>query len=225
MQDVVRLGRRITLQGGIRFSVPFTFSPRLSLYWDLLGGERLVMRLGTAVYGQHGEGSIWKNLAAFDTKLPGGFKFTVEGVYGQSWRRLFYISSRNVLGSHYELTARLERPFADRLWVLASYTRANNEWFYRDRIQAGVHYRLPWSQRTATTLVVRYNGFTVDSAIWSSTWPALENWTWRHLIEARVAQDFIFPAGSRDHILQLTAYYSRNIDQTGFLMAGLRYSL
>lgn len=223
VQDVVRLGRRMTLQGGLRFSIPFTFSPRLSLYYDILGNGRLVMRVGTAVYGRRGEGTIWKNLAAFDTHLPGKFVFTVEGVYGQTWRRAFYISSRNVMASQYELTARLERPLADRMWALASYTRSNG--FYRDRIRAGFHYRLPWSKWTATALTVSYDGQTIDSSIWSSTLPAPENWRWFHSLEVRLSQDIIIPGTGRDHIIQLTAYYWLNLDTTSYLMAGLRYSL
>jgi len=223
VQDVVRLGRRLTVQGGLRFSIPFTFSPRLSFYYDILGNGRLVMRLGTAVYGRRGEGTIWKNLAAFDTRLPGQFLLTLEGVYGQTWRKAFHISSLNVMAHRYELTARLERPLTERMWALASYTRANG--FVRDRVQAGFHYRMPWSQWTATTLTLRYDGHSIDASYLSSAYPAPENWMWFHQIEARLAQDIIFPAGGRDHTLQITAYYRYNIDRTGYLMAGLRYIL
>lgn len=198
VQDVVRLGRKITLQGGIRFSFPFAFSPRLSLYYDLLGNGKLVLRMGTAVYGRHGEGTVWKNLVAFDTRLPLDFRLTLEGVYGQSWRRAFYISSHNVLESHYELTARLERPFADRAWALASYTHSDGS--VRDRICAGFSYKMPWSQRAATSLSALYTG----TSLIDDLSPA--SLSWDHAVEARLSQDIVFPAGSRDHTLQLTGY-------------------
>lgn len=218
VQDAVRLGQRITLQGGVRFTFPFAFSPRLSLYYDLLGNGRVVLRAGTAVYGRHGEGTVWKNLAAFDFGLPLDFKLTLEGIYGQSWRRAFYISSHNVLDSHYALTARLERPFSDRAWALASYTHSDG--LMRDRIMAGFSYQLAYAQRFASTLSALYDG----GSLIDDLSPA--SLSWEHAVEARFSQDFGFQAGSRDHTLQLTAYVRSNL-ATGltWFLAGLRYAL
>jgi len=223
VQDVVRLGRRLTLQGGVRFSFPFAFSPRLSLYYDILGDGRVVLRVGTAVYGVHGEGTVWKNLAAFDFGLPWQMKLTLEGIYGQTWRRAFHISSRNVMDTHYALTARLERPFADRAWVLASYTFNNS--FTPHRVYAGFSYRMPWSQRAATSLSALYQGHAIEKALFSSAYPPPEGYAWYNGFEARLSQDFIFLGSSRDHLLQLTAYYRTNIDRTHYFLVGLRYAL
>lgn len=228
VQDVIRLGRRMTLQAGLRFSFPFAFSPRVSLRYDLLGDGAFVLRAGTAVYGVHGEGSVWKNLAAVDTRLPGEFYLTLEGIYGQSWKRPFYISRRNIIDSHYALTARLERPLADRLWALASYTRSDG--FYKDRIYGGFSYKALYLTRMATTVSVLYRGsHYVGNDEFSSYYPAPEIDVWQHSVEARVSQDL--GIGDGGHVLQATGYVrhivnSRSYSGNGtWILAGLRYSL
>jgi len=225
VQDAVRLGRRLTLTGGIRFCFPFAFSPRVSFNYDVTGTGAVVLRAGTAVYGRSGEGSVWKNLAAVDTRLPLDFLLTLEAVYGQSWRRLFYISSRNVLDSHYALTARLERPFADRAWALASYTHTDG--LISDRLLAGFSYKAEYLSRLATTVSVLYTGHRVSNVLYSSTYGGSESFSWENVLQARVSQDVVFPAGGRDHCLQLTAYLHRNLAHSGgtFFLIGLRYLL
>ena len=218
LQDAVRLGQRLTVQAGVRLSFPFAVSPRLSFNYDVLGNGGLVLRAGTAVYGCHGEGTVWKNLAAIDTRLPLDFKLTFEGIFGQSWRKAFYISSRNILDSHYALTARLERPFADRAWAVASYTHTDGT--ISDQILAGFSYKLVYLDRLATTLSVLYNG----SSVIDDLSPA--SFSWEQSLEARLSQDLVFTAAGRDHTLQLTAYL-RTATQSGpsqFLL-GLRYLL
>ena len=198
VQDAIRLGRRLTLLAGVRFSIPFAFSPRVSMYYDMMGDGRLVLRAGTAVYGRRGEGTIWKNLAAFDMRLPLAFKLTFEGIYGQSWRRPFYISTRNVLDSHHALTARLERPFANSAWVLASYTRSDGS--VRDRVLGGFSFRGEYLGHLATTLSVLYDGGSVVD----NQSPASLSWT--NAVEARLSQDIFFQAAGRTHTIQLTGY-------------------
>ena len=217
VQDAVRFGQRITLLGGVRFTFPFAFSPRLSLYYDILGNGKLVMRVGTAVYGRHGEGTVWKNLAAFDVALPLQTKLTIEGIYGQAWRKAFYISSHNVMDSHYALTARLERPFSDRLWALASYTRCDGS--MTDRVMAGFSYKALYFSRFATTLSALYDGgnFIDDLS------PA--SLSWEHTLEARLSQDFCFQAAGREHTLQLTAYVRTAFTSNTQFLFGLRYFL
>ncbi len=222
VQDAIRLGRRLTLQAGVRFTFPFAFSPRVSVYYDALGNGRLVLRAGTAVYGVHGEGTVWKNLAAIDTRLPLDFKLTLEGIYGQAWRRAFYISSRNVLDSHYALTARMERPFAKRAWALASYTRSDG--WVRDRVMGGFSYQAEYARHFATMLAVLYDGQHVDESLLSSTYPAPEMFVWHHLFEVRLSQDFFFQTGGREHRFQLTGYYRRAASSSQLLF-GLRYIL
>ena len=216
VQDVVRLGQRITLQGGVRFSFPFAFSPRLSLYYDLTGDGRYVLRMGTAVYGVHGEGTVWKNLAAIDFGLPMDFKLTLEGIYGQAWRKAFYISTRNILDSHYALTARLERPFADRAWALASYTRSDGS--VTDRLLAGFFYKASFFGRFATTLAVLYDGYSFNDDL------SPASFSWMNGFEARLSQDLGFEIAGRDHTFQLTAYARHSFAGTQYL-AGLRYLL
>lgn len=223
VQDAVRMGRRMTLQAGLRFSFPFSFSPRLSLHYDLLGNGTLMLRAGTAVYGVHGEGTVWKNLAAVDTRLPGSFYLTLEGIYGQSWRRPFYISSRNILDSRYALTARLERPLADRFWALASYTRSDG--LVRDRILGGLSYQAEYFGRFATAAAVLYRGHGCHGPdVFSGLYPAPEKSWWMHSAEVRLTQDLGFEIGGRLHTLQLTAYARRSAGGTAFL-AGLKYLL
>lgn len=206
LQDAIRLGRRVTFQAGLRFSFPFAFSPRVSLRYDLLGDGAWILRAGTAVYGVHGEGTVWKNLAAVDTRLPGQFYLTLEGIYGQSWKRPFYISTRNVLDSRYAITARLERPLADRFWALASYTRSDGS--IHDRVLGGFSYKAEYLSHLATTMTVLYEGC---------------NWQ-EHAVEARLSQDLGLILGGRDHTLQLTGYLHYATSGTWFL-AGLRYLL
>lgn len=202
LQDVVRLGRRMTILGGVRFSFPFAFSPRLSLNYDLLGNGFLVLRAGTAVYGRHGEGTIWKNLAAIDTRLPLDIRLTLEGIYGQSWQKAFHISKRNVLDSHYALTARLERPFANHFWALTSYTYSDSP--VRGRLMAGFSYKAEYLSRFATTLAVLYNG----SSLIDDNSPASISWS--NGLEARLTQDVKFQIAGRDHTIQLTGYLRRS---------------
>ncbi len=216
VQDVVRFGQRITLQGGVRFSFPFAFSPRLSLYYDLTGDGRYVLRMGTAVYGVHGEGTVWKNLAAIDFGLPMDFKLTLEGIYGQAWRKAFYISTRNILDSHYALTARLERPFADRAWALASYTRSDGS--VTDRLLAGFFCKASFFGRFATTLAVLYDGYSYNDDL------SPASFSWMNGFEARLSQDLGFEIAGRDHTFQLTAYARHSFAGTQYL-AGLRYLL
>ena len=204
VQDVVRLGRRLTMLAGIRFSMPFSFSPRVSLYYDVTGTGAVVLRAGTAVYGRPGEGSVWKNLAAVDTRLPLDFRLTLESVYGQTWRRAFYVSSYNILASHYELTARVERPFSDNLWAVASYTRSDGG--AADRFAGGFSYRAEYLEHYATTLAFLYTH-------------GLEN-----AIEARISQDLRFSALGRGHAFRLTGYLRRTAGVTALLF-GLNYHL
>lgn len=218
LQDVVRLGQRFTVQAGVRFTFPFAVSPRLSFHYDVLGNGGLVLRAGTAVYGRHGEGTVWKNLAAIDTRLPLDFKLTFEGIFGQSWRKAFYISTRNIPDSHYALTARLERPFADRAWAVASYTHTDGT--INDQILAGFSYKVVYLSRLATTLAVLYNGCSVIDDL------SPASFSWEQSLEARLSQDLVFTAAGRDHTLQLTAYL-RTATQSSpsqFLL-GLRYLL
>jgi len=223
VQDAIRFGRRVTLLAGVRFSFPFAFSPRVSVYYDVLGDSRVVLRAGTAVYGRSGEGTVWKNLAAVDLGLPLAFKLTLEGIYGQAWRRAFYISSRNVLDSHYALTARLERPFAQRAWALASYTRSDGS--IRDRVMGGFSYKAEYARIFATTVAVLYDG----GSIVDDLSPA--SFSWSHAVEARLSQDFSFQAAGRRHTFQLTGYCryapAATSGSTGnlSLLAGLRYCL
>ncbi|MBR1538485.1 MAG: carboxypeptidase regulatory-like domain-containing protein, partial [Bacteroidales bacterium] len=203
LQDAVRLGPRMTLQAGVRFCFPFSFSPRLSFYYDLLGTGALVLRAGTAIYGRAGEGSVWKNLAAVDTRLPLGFVLTLEGIYGQSWRKLLHISSRNVIDSRYALTARLERPLAQRFWAVAAYTRSNGQ--VTDRLLGGFSYRAEYLQRFATTASLLYTGFDYyGEDLLSSQYPAPMRRYWVNDLEVRLSQDLSFEAGGRLHTLQLT---------------------
>ena len=216
LQDAIRMGRRLTLLAGVRFAFPFAFSPRVSVYYDVMGNGAVVLRAGTAVYGRHGEGSVWKNLAAIDTRLPAGFRLTLEGVYGQSWRRAFYISSRNLLDSRYALTARLERPLTEGLWAVASYTRSDG--FARDRIIGGFSYRVEYLSHLATTLGVIYDGYSyIDDLS-----PA--SFSWQNNLEARLTQDLGLEIGGRGHTLQFTGYLRHDLSGTNFL-AGIRYML
>ena len=217
VQDAIRLGRRLTLLAGLRFTFPFAFSPRLSVNYDMLGDGRLVLRAGTAVYGVHGEGTIWKNLTAFDLRLPGQFYLTLEGIYGQAWRRAFYISTRNVLDSHYALTARLERPLANRFWALASYTRSDGS--MTDRIMGGFSYKAVYLGRQATMLSVLYDGYSYMDELS----PASLSWT--HAVEARLSQDIGFLAAGRDHVVQLTGYLRTDLSGSTQLLFGLKYLL
>ena len=216
VQDAIRFGRRLTVLAGVRFTFPFAFSPRVSVYYDALGDGRLVLRAGTAVYGVKGEGTVWKNLAALDTRLPLDFKLTLEGIYGQAWRRAFYISSRNVLDSHYALTARLERPFAKRVWALASYTRSDGS--VRDRVLGGFSFKAEYLRHLATTLAVLYDGANVVDEL------SPASLSWNHALEARLSQDVFFQAAGREHRFQLTGYYRRAADGPQWLF-GLRYIL
>ena len=223
VQDAMRLGQRMTLMAGVRFALPFAFSPRLSLYYDVTGRGSFILRAGTAVYGRHGEGTIWKNLAAVDIRLPAKFYLTLEGIYGQSWRRAFYISTRNILDSHFALTARLERPLADRFWALASYTRSDGS--VQDRIIGGFSYKVEYLRHFGTQLSVLYDGGSVIDDL------SPASFSWSHGFEVRLSQDFSFQAAGRDHTLQLTGYVRRAKavipGSTGPLeiLAGLRYIL
>ena len=216
LQDVMRLGRRLTVQAGIRFSFPFAFSPRVSVNYDVLGNDLVVLRAGAAVYGRHGEGSVWKNLAAVDLGLPARFKLSLEAVYGQSWRRAFYISSKNILDSRYALTARLERPLAENMWAVASYTKSDGP--ARDRLIGGFSYKAAYLGHLATTLAVLYDGYSlVDELSPASV-------SWKNCIETRVTQDLGLELGGRGHMLQFTGYVRHSSLGTEWL-ASLRYLL
>ncbi len=217
LQDAIRLGQRMTLLAGVRFSFPFAFSPRVSLNYDVMGNGALILRAGTAVYGVHGEGTVWKNLAAIDTRLPGQFYLTLEGIYGQSWKRPFYISSRNILDSRYALTARLERPLSHRFWAVASYTRSDGQ--VQDRILGGFSYRAEYLTRFATTAALFYTGCNWTDDL-SPASVSLE-----HSLEARLTQDLGLSLGGRDHVLQLTAYARYTPGVSTSFLAGLKYIL
>ena len=216
VQDVLRMGRRLTVQAGVRFTFPFAFSPRLSVNYDVLGSGLVVLRAGTAIYGRHGEGSVWKNLAAVDLGLPARFKLSLEAVYGQSWRRAFYISSKNILDSRYALTARLERPLSENMWAVVSYTKSDGP--ARDRLIGGFSYKAAYLGHLATTLAVLYDGYAlVDDLSPASV-------SWENCIEARATQDLGLDLGGRGHTLQLTGYVRHSSLGTEWL-AGLRYLL
>ena len=201
------------------------------------GPQRLLLRAGTAVYAVHGAGSVWKNLAAVDTRLPGRFYLTLEGIYGQTWEKAYYISYQNILDSHYALTARLERPLADRFWALAAYTRSDG--VSRNRTLAGLSYRAEYGSRFATTATLLYSGYSYQGPDYSSSQlpapssqlpasssqlPAPEVSRWLHCIEARLSQDLSIEIADRLHTLQLTAYARYN-GQAAYLFGGIRYSL
>ena len=235
VQDAVRLGRRLTVTGGMRFTFPFAFSPRVSVSYDVLGTGALVLRAGSAVYGRAGEGTVWKNLAAIDTRLPLKFLLTLEAVYGQSWLKAFHISSRNVLDSRYALTARLERPLANRFWAVASYTRSDGP--VTDRLFGGFSYRAEYLGRFATTASLRYTGYNYHGPDpLSSLYPAPMRNYWMNDIEALLSQDFSFEAGGRVHTLQLTGYLrlasdhvllspTRSCSEPTSILIGIRYLL
>lgn len=204
LQDAVRLGRRLSLLAGARFSFPFAFSPRLSLCFDVTGTGAVVLRAGTAVYGRHDEGSVWRNLIAIDTRLPLDFRLTLEASGGRSLRRLFYISTNNLIYRRYDLTARLERPFSDNLWAVASYTRSSG--VVRNHFIGGFSYRASWLEDYATTLSLLYSQEKTKA------------------LEARLSQDLHITALGRIHAFQLTGYLRRAPGTTSVLV-GLRYYL
>ena len=215
-QDVIRFGRRLTVQAGVRFRFPFAFSPRASVYYDVLGNGKLVLRGGTAVYGRPG-GSTWKNLGAVDVALPLDFTFSVEAEYSQLIKQLFYIKQGNVLASEYAFTAKLERPLLNYAWAVACYTRSNGS--FTDRLDCGFYYRKAYGGgRFATTVALLYEG----GSMLASESPA--SLTWVNSLQGRFSQDFVFNAGSRSHTLQLIAYGQRTAGLTQFT-AGLRYLL
>lgn len=215
-QDIIRLGRRVTLQAGLRFAFPFAFSPRASIYYDILGNGKLVLRGGTAVYGRRG-GSTWKNLGAVDVALPLAFNLTLEATYSQLVKQLFYIKAGNVEASQYTLTAKLERPLFKRAWAVAAYTHSNG--FMTNQVIGGFYYKKAYGgDRFATTVALLYEG----GSLIDNTSPASVTWT--NDIQARLSQDFNFSAGARTHTLQLNAFL-RNIAGTTMIFTGLRYSL
>lgn len=215
VQDVIRFGRRLTVQAGLRFRFPFAFSPRASIYYDILGNGKVVLRAGTAVYGRPG-GSAWKNLGGVDVALPLRFRLSLEATYSQLVKQLFYIKAGNVAESQYAFTARLERPLFDGAWAVASYTHGDGP--VSDRVLGGVYYKAAYAGHFATTLALLYDGRSwIDDES-----PA--SFTWDNNFQARLSQDFIFSAGGRDHTLQLTAYTQRLAGVFQFT-AGLRYFL
>ena len=222
LQDAVRLGTRLTIAGGVSFSFPFTFSPRVSAYYDLLGNGAVVFRGGTAVYGRNGRSSTWKSLAAVDLRLPARFILSLEGEYGQEWERLFIISPKNTLDSRHAATARLERPLSGNAWAVASYTLSDGS--VSDKLIAGFWYKAEYLNHFATTLSVLYKGYNLNEAF------SPASISWYNSFEARLSQDVSFTAASRTHTLQLTAYYLRSPfpgspDYSNSLLAGLKYYL
>ena len=214
-QDIIRFGRRLTVQAGLRFGFPFAFSPRASVFYDVLGNGKLVLRAGTAVYGHPGA-SVWKNLAAVDVALPAEFVFTVEGTYGQLIKQLFYIKQGNVMESAYSVMAKLERPLFDGAWVAADYTHSNGP--TPDRVTGGFYYKKAYARHFATAVAFLYDGFSlIDDYSPASL-------SWMNHFQARISQDFIFEAAGRSHTLQLTAYTRRTVGVTQ-VFAGLRYLL
>ena len=70
----------------------------------------------------------------------------------------------------------------------------------------------------ATTLSLLYDGRNyIDDLSPASI-------SWSNGFEARLSQDIAFSAADRDHTLQLTGYYTRNLSISQFLF-GLRYFL
>lgn len=222
VQDVLRAGRRITLAAGIRFSLPFTFSPRVSVYYDVLGTGKLVLRVGTAVYGVHGGPSTWKSLVAVDAGLPQDFKLTLEGIYGQSWERLFIISRKNLLDSYRSASVRLERPLARNLQAMAGYWLSDG--LVRQRLVSGFSYKAEYAGRFATTLAVLYDGKEMED-LTSSSMAQAPGFFWNHALEVRLDQDLGGMIGDRDHDFQLTCYLHHLFGGATVLMGGVRYSL
>lgn len=222
VQDVLRAGRRITLTAGVRFSFPFTFSPRVSVYYDVLGNGNVVLRAGTAVYGVHGGPSTWKSLAALDTKLPADFKLTVEGIYAQSWAQLFIISPKNLLDTWWSASARVERPLSRNLQALAGYWLGGG--LVRQRIASGLSYKAEYAGRFATSLSVLYRGEQMED-LSSSVWQQDDVLIWMHALEVRLDQDLGVEIGGRGHSLQLTGYMHHYFSGRTMLMAGVRYIL
>ena len=215
-QDVIRFGRRLTVQAGVRFRFPFAFSPRASLYYDILGNGKVVLRAGTAVYGRPG-GSTWKNLGAVDVALPLEFTFSAEAAYSQLIKQLFYIKEGNVAASEYAFTAKLERPLLHNAWASVCYTRSNGS--FTDRLIGGFYYKKAYGGgRFATTAALLYEG---GSRIENESQASI---SWVNTLQGRLSQDFVFNAGGRSHTLQLTAFVERQAGVTEFL-AGLRYLL
>lgn len=240
-QDVIRFGRRLTVLAGIRFTFPFAFSPRASAYYDVLGTGKVVLRAGTAVYGRPGASS-WKNQGGVDLALPLRFRLSLEAMYGQLIKQLFYIKAGNVPATEYAFTARLERPLADRCWAVASYTYGGGRFDdlpgnypvldekirITNQLLGGFSYKAQYLGRQATQLAVLYRGYSyVDDLS-----PA--SFSWANTLEARLTQDIVFSAAGRDHTLQLTGYfryapenehlyYSSDVS-TQFLL-GIRYLL
>ena len=215
-QDIIRLGRRLTVQAGVRFRFPFAFSPRASLFYDVMGNGKLVLRTGTAVYGRPG-GSTWKSLAAVDVALPAQFIFTLEGIYGQVVKQMFYIKPGNVADSQHSIMARLERPLFNGAWAAAEYTRGDGP--VRDQVTSGFYYKMAYASRFATSLALLYDGLSLID----DTSPA--SISWQNNLQARISQEFSFNAAGRDHRLQLTGYYRYDGDHTHSFLAGLRYFL
>ena len=215
-QDIIRFGRRLTVQAGLRFRFPFAFSPRASAYYDILGNGKVVLRAGTAVYGRPGA-STWKNLGAVDVALPLDFTLSVEATYSQLIKQLFYIKQGNVAASEYAFTAKLERPLLQHAWATVCYTRSDGP--ITDRLIGGFYYKKAYGGgRFATTAALLYEG----GSLVDNESPA--SFTWVSDFQARLSQDFVFPAGGRDHILQLIAYTQRTAG-IFHLYAGLRYCL
>lgn len=215
-QDIIRIGRRVTLQAGLRFAFPFAFSPRASIYYDILGNGKLVLRGGTAVYGRPG-GSTWKNLGAVDVALPWRFNLSLEATYSQLVKQMFYIKAGNVEASQYTLMAKLERSLFKQAWAVAAYTHSNGP--VTNQVIGGFYYKKAYGGgRFATTAALLYEG----GSLIDNTSPA--SFTWSNDLQARLSQDFLFTAGTRTHTLQLTAYVHRLGGVTQF-QAGLRYSL
>lgn len=216
VQDVVRFGRRVTVLAGIRFSLPFTFSPRASVRYDILGTGKLVLRAGTAVYGKRGA-STWKNLAAVDVGLPAKISLSMEALYGQVVEKLFYIKQGNLLESYYSFTGRLQRPFVDNLWSAVSYTYSSGA--KQHDVTTGVSYKAIYgNERFGTTISALYTGgYYVDPVSASGFKPG-----WNHGLQVRLTQGFTFSSGNRDHSLQITAFYTLT-SAASELLVGLRY--
>lgn len=220
VQDAVRITRRATLLAGVRFAFPFAVSPRLSLYCDVAGTGAVILRAGTALYGRHTEGSVWKNQFAVDTRLPLDVLLTLEATNAVSWRRLFTIASNNLLGSRYSLTARLERPFADHVWAVASYTHDGGD-LARDRFVGGFSYRAEYLGRYATTAALLYRGDRIPVV---SGDPTSAGHDWTNALEARLSQYLPFTLAGRDHRLLLTGYLRHTAGRPAFLI-GINYNL
>lgn len=197
-QDEISIARRFKLTMGLRMGYPFTFSPRLSFYYDILGNSSVVLRGGSAVYDRSDGPASWKLSFGLDKSLPNKFKASIDWLYGQYWNRMFYISTRNILDDYFYVTGKLERPLSNGFSAIAAYTRSNK--FSRDRVVTGLSYTCNYSQFTSTGVSFSYRGATpIESEVVGQ---------WQNALEWRASQIFYFNAAGVRHSVNLTFYQS-----------------